>query len=160
LVREAEYRDVPIMASLLEEAHMVGSYKDYPLEGGAISQLLFATLQRTSVRGEGGTCLYVWDDDGVQGLIIGVMERIYHVAKDFRATDLFFYIARAYNDPVAFRMLLKSFEEWAWSHKRVKRIDLGITDIIGDPKRLAVIYRRFGYNECGVMLNKFRPENF
>ena len=159
-IREAEYKDIPIMVSLLEEAHRVGTYREYALEKGAINQLLSGVLQRTSVNGDGGTCAFVWEDDGVQGLLLGVRERIYHVSKDFRATDIFFYIAKEYNDSLAFRLLLRAFEEWAWKHPRVKRIDLGITDIISDPKRLALIYKRFGYNEYGVMVGKHRAEPF
>lgn len=160
MVREGERKDIPIITSLLEEAHQVGEYKEYEVERIAIMQLVNGILDRKTVRGENGTCALVWDDDGVQGFILGIRERIYHVSKDFRATDIFFYIAREYNDPLAFIMLLKGFEEWALSHPRVKRIDLGITNIIGDPRRLAVIYRRYGYTECGIMLTKPRPEHF
>lgn len=160
MVREAKFADIPVLLALLEEGHKIGKYKDYNIDISTAKQVFMGVLQRTTVKGEGGTCAFVYDDDGVQGFIIGITERIYHIAKEFMATDIFFYIAKEYNDPLAFRMLLKSFEEWAWSIPRVKKIDLGITNIIGDPHRLAIIYRRFGYVDSGLMVEKYRKESF
>lgn len=159
-VRDAEFSDVAIILELLEEGKEAGSYRDYHIDMNVAKQLIFGTLQRTKVKGDGGTCVFVWDDDGVQGVLIGVTERIYHIGKEFRATDIFFYITQSYNDPDAFRSLLKEFERWAWSNSRVRKIDLGVTNVFGDPERLARIYERFGYNRSGVMLEKHRPEPF
>lgn len=160
MVRSGEYTDVPIIMELISEAHEFSKYKDLTIDKDVLKLLILGAIQRMNVKGEGGTCVYVYDDDGVHGFIIGVTERIYHVAKEFRASDIFFYVTESYNDPLAFRMLLKSFEEWAWSNKRVKKIDIGITDIIGEPRRLAAVLSRFGYNECGLMVEKYRPEVF
>lgn len=157
-MRDGKFADIPVLLSLLEEGREIGKYRKYEIDMEAAKQILMGALQRTQVRGEGGTCVHVWDDDGVQGFIIGVTERVYHIAKQFMASDLFFYVAKEYNDPLAFRMLLKSFEEWAWSNPRVKQINLGATDAVGDPRRLLVIYQRFGYTSSGSMVEKCRPE--
>lgn len=160
MIREGKFVDIPVIMALIEEGHRIGKYAEYSIDKNECKQILMAALQRTTVKGEGGTCVFVYDDDGVQGFIIGITERIYHIAKEFMATDIFFYIAKEYNDPLAFRLLLKSFEEWSWGNPRVKKIDLGVTNVIGDPRRLAVIYKRFGYSESGLMVEKFRPESF
>lgn len=159
-VRDGKFVDIPVLMALLEEGHANSKYTDFTIDKNECKQILMGALQRTQVKGEGGTCVFVYDDDGIQGFIIGITERIYHIAKEFMATDIFFYIAKEYNDPMAFRLLLKEFEQWAWSNPRVKKIDLGVTNIIGEPRRLAVVYKRFGYSESGLMVEKYRPETF
>lgn len=160
MVRDAEFSDAKMIMELLYEGHRNSKLRDFRIDMNVARQTILSALQRSKVKGDGGMCVFVWDDYGVQGVIIGVMERIYHIAKEFRTTDIFFYISRSYKDPMAFRSLLKAFEDWSWSNSRVKKIDLGVTDLFGDPRRLSRIYERFGYNESGVMLEKYKPEGF
>jgi hypothetical protein len=159
-VRTATLADVGAILGLLDEGYHRSKYREYTFDKVEARQLINGAVQRIGVKGEGGCCVFVWDDGGVRGTLIGVLDRIYHVAKEMMATDLFFYVSKDLTSPKAFRELVKSFEEWAWANPKVKKIDLGVTDIIGEPEKLGVFYKRIGYNQSGLLFEKFRQETF
>lgn len=160
MVREATYADTQAILALLDEGYHRSKYKEYTLDTEVARQLIHGALQRTKVRGEGGTCVYVYENRVVLGVMVGILDRIYHVAKELMATDLFFYVSKDCSNPRAFVGLLRAFENWAWGNSKVKKIDLGVTNIIGDPSRLGIFYKRNGYIESGLMFEKFRAESF
>lgn len=160
MVRAATYADAPAIMALLDEGYRRSKYREFTLDVPIARNLIVGAIQRTEVKGEGGTCVLVYGEHEIFGVMVGIIDRIYHVAKELCATDLFFYVSKQCPSPRAFVELLRAFEDWAWSNPKVAKIDLGVTDIIGDPARLGLFYKNRGYINAGFMYEKFRAEPF
>lgn len=154
-IRPATFSDIPKMTALLQDGYERSKYVDRGrVDAQEAKQLLLGAVQRMEVRGVGGACVYVAEKDGeLTGLIVGMTERVYHIGDRLRATDLFFY-TKEDAPKVTALALMKAFEAWATSNRKVIEIVLGVTDIVGDPERLARVYEKRGYARCGVMLER------
>ena len=65
-------------------------------------------------------------------------------------TDLFFYQSeRAL--PADARKLLGGVVNWAKGLKKVYEITVGATDVVGDYERTAVLFKRMGFEQRGVI---------
>lgn len=151
-VREAKFVDVPTLVMLILEAHERSKYAEMcRVDAGEARQLFMSALQRTTVKGPSGSCVFVSENgEKIDGLILGVLEPIYHVGDKFMATDLFFYVAEKAGHS-AFARLLSAFETWARANPKVIEIKLGVTDVLGDTTPVERFYERRGYQRCGAM---------
>jgi len=155
-IRRAQFSDAPRLIELMQQAYEKSKYIGRgKVDVTEAREILIGAMQRDGVKGPGGTHCMVYEAAAgeVEGFIIGMTERVYHVADKLRATDIFFYVSDE-APPLAAGALLKSFEGWATSNKRVIEITLGITDAIDEPERLAEAYEARGYMRCGLMLER------
>lgn len=154
-LRDAKFSDIPFIYGLIEEGHKRSKYKDFIIDVGETKQLLLQAIQRMTVNGPGGTCAYVLcNDELIEGFLIGVTERIYHISTSLYATDLFFYLSPDITTIKNMLMIFDAFEAWAVKNKKVKFIKLGVTDIIDDYNRLGKFYKRKGYRQIGIMFER------
>lgn len=156
-IRGARFSDIPRLLELMAEGHRRSRYAQVcAMSRDAAKQLLMGALQRTEVKGPGGTLVHVAEAGStVEGFIIGVTDRVYHVGEALSATDLLFYVsARA--GRLDFVRLFEAFEAWALANPRVIEIRPGITDIVdGDAAaKLGSLYERRGYQRCGAIYQR------
>jgi len=153
MIRPARFSDVPAMYALLAEGFERSRYRTM----GAIDQkvakgLLVQAIQRDGQPGEGGTLVRVADQDGVvEGMIIAVLQRVYHIGDKLQATDLF-YIGSPRCHPADGRGLFDAMVAWADGNPRVVEILATVTDVLLDDwPRVGRLYERRGFVPCGGM---------
>ena len=151
MIREAKYIDNIRLGELMREMHEKSAYAGR----ATLREDLFKNICITAISQHGKkACLFVEEKDGVvESFIVGCLDRIYGISKEFYATDLFFYSSERASNRAAIG-LLKAFTGWAESAENVIEIRLGITGTIGGWDKLAKLYERLGYSQDGVMMAK------
>lgn len=155
-IRAAKFADIPRLVDLMTEMHMRSCYVGRDeVDVAEAKQLCLGMIQRVTVKGPGGACAFAAEkDDGtVEGFILGMTERVYHIGCNLMATDVFFYVSERAG-PRDFIHLFDAFESWAEANPRVIEIRPGVTDAIDAPERLAKFYERRGYRRSGLMFEK------
>lgn len=150
-VRPALFADVPRLAELVCEGHARSIYADRgEIDLKETKALFVRSIQRSGGRSEGSTLVLVAEAGGaVEGFIVGLVDRIYHVLDKLYVTDIFFFCTER-ADPKDARHLLDRLIAWGKSIPGVIEIKLGITDLFGDWRRQEVLYKRAGLKQSGV----------
>lgn len=155
-VRPAKFADIPRVGELMRELHQRSSYAAFTLDERVFRNLC---IEACRVHGKTG-CLYVAECRGiVEGFIIGAVNRLYNIGKEFEARDLFFYASTRGDRNDAGR-LVDAFLRWAEKVPNVMEINMGATDAAGpgSAARTAKLYRRKGLTQNGVLYQKrIRP---
>lgn len=151
-IRSAKFGDIPRLTELMQEMHTRSCYAARAtLDVKATKALFMASIQRHGSHHVGGTSVEVAEKDGVvEGFLIGILDRCYHVLSQLMATDLFFYLSER-GDPRDAMRLLNGFVTWAKGNPAVIEVRMGATNAIGDFERTSVLYRRAGLERCGEM---------
>lgn len=154
ITRRGEFKDIGPLIELIQDGHRISKYKDVEMDTPYLKQMLSACIQRQEVKGENGCCVIVGQDHNpVDGVLIGMVERIYHIGKKFAATDLFFFVRPDASSKLGL-LLFRQFEKWAEARPEVAYIKLGVTDIFGDIERMSAFYERRGYSRSGLMFER------
>lgn len=154
MIRVAKHADQKRMVEVLEDGYLASHYaQSHPdsFDRQHANRLLAQAIQRHGGKAAGATWVAVAETDGVvQGLILGVMERAYHVGTHLEASDMFWYATKAVHplDPLK---LLDSMIAWAKSSPRCGQVRCGATGIIGDFERLSPVFARRGFERYGAI---------
>lgn len=152
MIRPAKFGDINALVELMKEGHARSKYAGRDeVDVKEAKALLMASIQRHGLKREGGTCVFVTDQ--VDGFMMGMVDRVYHVGTKLVAQDLFYY-AREGVKPQDAVGLLGAYLDWAESIPNVIEIRNGVTDIIGDVERVEALYRRRGFTRCGVIMER------
>jgi hypothetical protein len=145
LIRRAKATDIPAMVGVIREgANRSIEANRLTFDETAVKQLLMAMVNQSA-----RNWVAVSDNDGViEGLLAGTTMPVYHVAEELEATDVFWIATEAC--PVRDRILLMTgFIDWAKAHKRIVRIQCGVTNIIQGSERAGKILERSGFDSFG-----------
>lgn len=155
IIRKPTFSNIPAMLELFREMHKRSRYAGIAtLDEQLIKQSLARAMQLHCSPNDGGSWLMVVEQDGViEGFLLGVLERLYHVARELTATDVFFYVSERAH-PNAAGQLLDEFTKWADACGKVIELRFGVSDAIGDPERTGALYRRRGYRPAGLIFAK------
>ena len=150
MIRNAKVSDIPKLLSILKHAHKVeqGRYRQFAIDEACFKELAFEAIR------SGNMFLAVIDHgEGPIGFLMGVLERLYLIAKVRYATDLFFVCDQAKGREI--QTLLKKFENWAENHPDVVEIWLGVTSASrNDWQRLGKFYQKHGYAQEGAIFQR------
>jgi hypothetical protein len=154
-VRDAKFVDIPRIVEILEDAHRRSIYADTatfdPLEA---KRLLATALQRHGHMNLGGSLVLVSERvDGVNGVLLGVLDNVYPCIKELVATDLLF-IQEHEADPRDAITMVKQLIDWAEGNPKVIEIHLGVTGTVGDWERVGKLYEHLGLERCGAMFRR------
>lgn len=152
MIRPAKFADIPRMVEILKEIHLRSIYADWgEIDLPETKRLLLHSIQRHGHLNAGGTLAMVAEKDNqVEGLIIGVLDRIYGIGTKLYATDLFF-VATPLVDPRDPPRLVDALIAWAKQAPLCRQITMGVTTAAGDPKRTGKILARKGLRPSGEM---------
>ena len=151
MIRAARFADIPALTALMQEGHARSKY----FGRAGVDPKEARGLLMTCVQGEGGTMVMVSDDaDGKPaGFMVGILERVYHVADRLATSDLYLYVSdRA--PRFAWLELLLAYDEWARANPKVIQVNVSATDIVGDYRRVERLYRRLGFRQSGVIYER------
>jgi len=141
MIREAEFKDISGIISVVKDAHGKSISISVPLD----SKVLRKSLQVCILSRE-HYVLVVDLGGSIEGAFIGVTHQIWYSRKK-QAADLFFYVTEKGKGWGA--KMMRRFITWASEDTGVKEIMLGINSGIGDPERTRKLYERMGAIKIG-----------
>ncbi len=149
-VRNANFSDIPDLVEIMLDGHKRSRYADTTtFDDIEVKQLLVRCIQRHGQYNYMGSLVLVSESDGiVKGFIVGILDQVYPGLKELRVTDLLFIFASGADPRDAREMLLRLIR---WGHRNPKAIEimLGVTDAIGDWRRVATMYEQTSFEPCG-----------
>jgi len=141
MIREAEFKDITGVISVVKDAHSKSISSSVPLDPKILrNNLQVCILSREHY------VLVVELNGSIEGAFIGVTHQIWYSRKK-QATDLFFYVTEKGTGWGA--KMMRRFITWASEDGGVKEIMLGINSGIGDPDRTKKLYERMGAVKIG-----------
>jgi len=155
MIRDAKFADMPQLVALFEDAHRRSKYASRAaLDLRECKRILVQAMQRHGGVGQGSSFVRVAENDGkVEALIVGIIDRVYHVTDKLYATDLF-WLASEQANPRDSVGLMKSMVRWASENPAVIEIRVGATDVIANHDRMAPLYERMGFRACGAIFER------
>jgi hypothetical protein len=134
--------------------HMASKYRDSDAVDTEYAHRLVAQcVQRHGHTTDGGSWVMVCEkDDTVEGFIIGLLDRVYHIGKRLCAYDLFLYCTpRSGRDMAA---LVDSYFGWADNNPRVGFVKASWTDAVKGASRMGKFYQRKGFELIGEIYER------
>lgn len=150
MLRPAKFTDIPRMAEIIGDSHGKTYYaKNTEFDIVMAKQFLTQCVQRHGHNNYGGCLVLVSEIGGkVEGFIIGILDQIYPVAKELRATDIFFLMTEKAPQRDAFAMI-KHLIKWGRDNPKVVEVFVGVNDVMGDWSTTARLYQKLGLSQCG-----------
>lgn len=157
-IRDAKFVDVPRIVALMREQHVLSRYRNTPVQVDEAwsRQFLTQSIMRHGNGQTGGTLVLVSERDGaVEGIFLGILDRILGIGSMLYGTDVFFYLTDKADPRDGLRMI-DTFTAWCDANPFVYEIVPGITDTFGPeyPDRVARIYEAKGFERCGTILRR------
>lgn len=155
MIRPARFGDIPRLAELMQEAAERSIYQGRAsIDVRECKALFMRCLQAHGRKTEGGTLCLVAERDGkVEGVLIGMLDRVYHILDKLMATDLFFVLSER-ADPRDAMRLLRAFREWAEGHPEVIEICMGVSNALGDWQRAGKLFEFAGLELAGAIYQR------
>mgnify|MGYP006421503355 CR=1 FL=1 len=156
VVRKARFIDTRAMADILREVYGRSIYPDLDeIDEREMKRLLTACVQKHGAKGEGACGVFVHENaqGDVDGFIIGMTQRVYHIGTKLSATDLFFLL----REDASFRAglgLWRAFEAWAKEQLGVVEIQVGLTRALGDYATAGKMYEKQGLTPYGAIYRR------
>lgn len=151
MLRPARSIDIPAMTALLVQSYGQSKYAGVlDIDVDYTKRMLAQFVQRNGGTHDGATLLVVVDNgEGViQGLVAGMLDRVYHVGAKLAANDVFL-VAADDAPPMTVQRLLNAYLTWASNVPDCVEIRLSWTDIHPTGERMAALYERAGFRRAG-----------
>jgi hypothetical protein len=155
MIRDAKFVDIPAMIAVLEDAYAKSIYQDLGgIDRKEAQSYLMGAVQRHRSPNEGGTWVGVAETDGkVEGLLVGLLDRIYVVGSALRAIDVHYYgTDRA--SPRDMISLFDAWLKWAASVPKIRLITPTATHIVGDYSAAERLFEKRGFQRSGVIYER------
>lgn len=148
MIRPAKFADILQLADLAVEMHQRSVYADRAtLEVERFKKLCIPAIQNHGK----GSCLFIAENGGrVGGFIVGVIDRLYGISREFYATDLFFYVSPT-ADARAASGLADAFLRWAKAAPGVIEVRPGISGAVEGWERAGKLWEHKGLRLDGAM---------
>lgn len=155
MIRLAKFIDVPRIVELLVEMQAASKYRDVSdVDLKAAHQLVANCVQRNGHTTDGGALVQVIEVAGqIEGFMIGVLGRVYHIGKKLNADDAFLHCTKK-APRTAMKRLFAGYMDWATSNPRVATIKASWTDALPGASRMGVFYQRQGFQRVGEIYER------
>ena len=156
MIRRANFADIPRLVEILQDAHARSPYVGLAnIDEREAKALLVNAINRHGRQNIASTFIEVAEAGGVvEGFIIGLLQRLYHIGDRLQATDLF-WLATPLVEPADPSKLMRNMIAWAESCPAVVDIQVGVTAALnGDWTRTEKLLRRRGLTPYGGIYRK------
>lgn len=155
MIRAAKFFDAVRIVELMHELHAKSRYKTLDaVDDKAAHRLVTHAIHRHGHLHDGGALVMVSvRDQRVEGFIIGMLDRTYHIGKKLMAQDVFLYLSKKADAADAVR-LVKAYIDWATNNPKVIEVKLSWTDALPDAERIEQLYERLGFRRCGAIWSR------
>lgn len=151
MIRPATASDLPRLYDLLLEMQRKSKYfPDIDVDERAARSLLMTGIQRNGSLHDGGSLMLVDEKAGqVEGFIMGMLDRIYHIGSRLCANDIYLYCTESATKLAPLK-LVKGYIDWAMGNPKVAKIMLSWTDALGaDGEAISRMYGGLGFHKVG-----------
>lgn len=150
MIRPAKFFDTVRIVDLMHEMHENSRYRDVDeIDDRYTHKLVSQCIQRHGFTNDGGALVMVAvRDQRVEGFMIGILDRVYHIGKKLAANDLFLYCSPKAH-PTDFRKLFDAYVSWAMNNPKVAEIKASWTDAVPGAERIEGVYEARGFRYCG-----------
>lgn len=155
MIRAAKFVDVPRIVELLVEMQAASKYRDISeVDERAAHALVAHCVQRNGHTTDGGALVQVVEVSGtVEGFMIGVLGRVYHIGKKLNADDAFLHCTKR-APKSAMNRLFQAYLDWAMSNPRVATIKASWTDALPGAARMGGFYTKKGFSRVGEIFER------
>lgn len=152
MIRPAKFFDTVRIVELMDEMHARSRYKDVDVVDAKHARSLVAQfIHRHGGQHDGGSYAMVSvRDQKVEGFILGILDRTYHIGKKLMAQDVLLYLSDK-ADKLDAQRLLDGYIKWAADNPKVVEIKLSWTDAIPAAAAIEALYERKGFRRCGAI---------
>ena len=152
MIRGAKFYDTVRIVELLHEMHRKSRYRDVDhVDDKAAHRLITQAIHRHGGVHDGGALVMVSiKDQKVEGFLVGMLDRTYHIGKKLMAQDVFLYLSKK-ADPADLVRLMKAYLDWAGNNPKVVEIKASWTDALPEADRVEALYERMGFRRCGAI---------
>lgn len=155
MIRAAQFVDIPALITVLQDGYAKSVYRDLgEIDRKEARAYLMGAIQRHRSPNEGGTWVGVAETDGkVEGLFVGMLDRIYVIGTALRAIDVHWYGTEraSAKDMVG---LFDAWVEWAAGIPKVKLIHPTATHVLGEYSGAEKLFARRGFERAGVIYER------
>lgn len=151
MIRPARFADVPVLTAMLISQQSESIYAGkVEVDRDYTRKMLAGLVHKHGGTHDGGSCVFVAEDDAghVQGFVVGVLARVYHIGVELMAQDAFLVVARKAPKSAAIH-LIDAYIGWAETAPKVREIQLSHSAAIPGSERIAALYRRKGFVPFG-----------
>lgn len=161
MIRAALPSDFPRIKALFAEMHEGSKFAGRTaISDRALHDLLLMALGNRNRPIAGGTHFSVaTKKDRVEGFMIGMLDRVYHIGTKLVAQDMFLHVTKdGFKTDVS--RLIDDYLSWANSNPNVIEINLSWTDALPGAERVSNLYQRKGFVCVGGIYQRqpVRPE--
>lgn len=150
MIRPAKFADTVRIVELLEQLHGESKYASISgFSNKAAHRLIQQCIHKHGGVHEGGALVMVSvKDSRVEGFMVGILDRIYHVCDDLAANDVYLYCTD--KAPVTdFHRMFKAYLSWAKHNPKVAIIKASWTDAVEGADRITTVYENEGFVKVG-----------
>lgn len=143
--------DLPRAYALLLEMQTKSKYAGIvDVDEATAKALLINAVKRHGGTNNGGFCFFVIEAMGkIEGFIIGLLDRVYHIGNRLVANDVYLYCTK--DAPrMASSRLIDAYVKWALDNPKVHEIKASWQDALGsNGKIMDKMLQRKGFRACG-----------
>lgn len=158
-MRPARFVDTPRIVELLVEQHGKSRYDGkVAINEDYAKKFVAQHIQRHGGTHVGGSCVFVveGEDGQVEGVIIGLLDLVYHIGDALQAHDVFFVCSERAPARAMFD-LFDAFVSWAEANPKVFEITPSRSDAVPGSERLDKFFERRGFEDGGRMFRRSNP---
>lgn len=155
MIRAATFSDIPRVVDLLVEMQAESKYAGrVDVSRKTAHALMQQCVRRHGGQHDGGSLVMVAEHgDQVEGFIVGLLDRVYHIGDRLAANDVFLHVTeRAAKTDV--RRLLDAYVKWASDNPKVEEIRLSWTDTMAGAEKIGDLYEKMGFRRCGAIYER------
>lgn len=150
MIRPAKFADILRIVELLDEMCLHSKYNGVAsVSHKAAHRLLQQCIQRHGFTNDGGSFVMVAvRDQRVEGFMVGILDRVYHVTDMLAANDVFLYCTKKAH-PTSGVRLFDAYVSWAKNNPKVVSIKASWTDAMAGSERIERMYEGKGFKRSG-----------
>jgi hypothetical protein len=152
MVRDAGFSDIPRIVAIMRDAYTRTAYAKREignLDEREAKRILVNAIGRHGRTGPSGAFVQVAERHGqVEGFIVGILTRVYHIGDRLQATDLFWY-STPLGHPRDSVKLMRNMVAWAKACPHVVEVLCGATALLQDPEHAGRILKALGMQPYG-----------
>ena len=154
-LRAARFADIPRIVELMGEMHEASKYAELDtVDEQAAHRLIAQCVQRHGHKHDGGSFVTVIEKDGqIEGFVVGILDRVYHIGKHLSANDVFLFCSSK-AAPASGLALFKAYLNWAMAIPKVRVIKASWTDAVPGAERMAQVYEKKGFTRTGEIFER------
>ena len=154
MIRPARFQDIPRIVGLIHDAAKGSIYaRACTFDEGEASRVVMALIAAHGRREAGGAWCGVVDRGEVEGMLLVALNRVYYVAHELRAQDMFFFVTRKAGFKAGMRLLGECMD-WCRQDPRIVEVVVSPNRSIGDPAKVERALGAAGFSTFGTLHRK------